>query len=411
MNSGLLWNRQMLPNGLTVLQYPRQSAMTAQLSVLIKYGSTDDGSDKIGCAHFLEHMLVGGSQKRIKLHHEIERLGGCSGFETTYESTFTWVNTFADRIAACSRVLADLLLDDKFENDKLEIERKIILNEIAEAEDDPRHKAEQALIKNLFKKNPIRNLVSGTKKEVKNLTIENIEKAHFSQYTPENMVIILTGRYYHEDANNIISYFQHRENIQLTKKQRLIEQTKPRRQMLIKRSGISQAYLSFGFRTPPARDKDTTPLSLINSILGIGESSRLFIELRERRALTYDYCSSNNTGLDYGYFVVACAVKDKLLKKTQDIIKSELKKLTTTPVIENELEKSKNSIIADIARGIDSPQELPRIMADTEQMFSNEKELSQFVEKIKQLTKHDIMETAQKYFKEENYSTAVLTPK
>ena len=109
------------------------------MSVVIKYGSNDDSDEKSGSAHFLEHMLVGGSQKRIKLHHEIEKLGGCSYFETSDEFTFSSMDVLPGKIAEASKVLSGLLFDPVFEGEKLELERKVILNEIAEARDDPQN--------------------------------------------------------------------------------------------------------------------------------------------------------------------------------------------------------------------------------------------------------------------------------
>jgi predicted Zn-dependent peptidase len=409
MNNGLIWKREVLSNGLTVLQYPNKSAMTAQLSVAVKYGSNDDETDKAGTAHFLEHMLVGGSKKRISLNHQIEQIGGCSGFEISNDSTFAWLSIFSDKIVDASKKMAQLIFDKEFDKDKLEIERKVILNEIAEISDDPRHTTEQALIKCLFPKHPIRNLISGTKKQAEKITLTDIVESHQNQYIPCNMIVILTGNY--SDANSIIEMFVDNPNCGLSKRQLHIETAKPKKIASLKKSGINQAYLSFGLRTPPARDNDTVSFSLINSILGLGESSRLFVELREKRAFTYDFTSSNNTGLDFGYFSIACVVNDAIWKQTQRIIKDELKKLVSDPVTDDELQKSKNLILGSVVRGLDDPNELPRIIADTELMFSNEKEVSKYIEKIKQLTSEDIMNVASRYFKEENYSTAILTPK
>jgi predicted Zn-dependent peptidase len=408
MNNGLTWKRDVLSNGLTVLRYPKISAMTAQLSVAIKYGSNDD-TDRTGTAHFIEHMLVGGSQKRIKLNHQVERLGGCVGFETTYDSTFISLSVLPDKIVEASEVLVELLFDKEFENEKFELERKVILNEIAEVSDDPNHTVEHSLIKCLFPKHPIRRLISGTKKQVNQLSFNDIKKSHQDHYIPRNMVVILTGNY--SKANSISEMFSVKENHGLNKRQFKIETTKPRKKASLKKSGINQAYCCLGFRTPPAQDSDTVNLSLINSILGLGESSRLFVELREKRALTYDFTSSNNTGPDYGYFLISCAVKDALWRQTRRIIGTQLKQLTNNLVPVDELQKSKNLLLGSISSGIDDPHELPRIMADIELIYSNEQELEKYLEKIKQLTSKDIMETARKYFKEENYSTAILTPK
>ena len=212
MNCSLSWERKVLSNGLTVLLYPRLSGLTAQLSVAIKYGSNDDADEKSGNAHFLEHMLVGGSKKRIKLHHEIEKLGGCSHFETSDEFTFSSMDVLSGKIAEASKILSGLLFDSTFEKDKLELERKVILNEIAEAHDDPQDLIGETLIKCLFKHHPLRKPVLGLKKTINQFTIGSIEKAHQNYYVPQNMVLILTGNFSDKDTETVLQDFQDREN-------------------------------------------------------------------------------------------------------------------------------------------------------------------------------------------------------
>ncbi len=195
MNSSLSWERRVLSNGLTVLLYPRPSRMTAQLSVAVKYGSNDDADEESGMAHFLEHVLVGGSERRIKLHHEIEKLGGCSHFETSDEVTFSSMDVLSGKIVEASKVLSGLLFDCTFEAEKFELERKVILNEIAEAHDNPSDLIGETLVKCLFKNHPLRNPVLGLKKTVNGVTVQGLEKAHQNYYVPKNMVLLLTGNF------------------------------------------------------------------------------------------------------------------------------------------------------------------------------------------------------------------------
>ncbi|MGD0406452.1 MAG: pitrilysin family protein [Candidatus Bathyarchaeia archaeon] len=412
MNRSLSWERKVLSNGLTVLLYPRLSGMTTQLSVAIKYGSNDDLPEKSGNAHFLEHMLVGGSPKRIKLHHEIEKLGGCSHFETYDEFTFSSMDTLSGKIAEASKALSGLLFDSTFEKDKLELERKVILNEIAEAHDNPQDLIRETLIKCLFKHHPLRNPVLGLKKTINQFTIDSIKKAHQNYYVPQNMILILTGNFSNKETETVLQDFQDRENNgSISRRNRKLEDSKPKKEVIIKRSGLTQAYLSFGLRTAPARDIDTPSLDLIESILGIGESSRLFVELREKRALTYDFEATNVSGLDYGYFSVSCPVGIKSLNLTQTLIHDELQKIKNYLVTKNELDKSKNLLLGDIFRSIDSSQALPRILTEMEIQFENKNALINYTNKILSLTEQNISDTANKYFQEENYSTAILTPK
>jgi predicted Zn-dependent peptidase len=412
MHSSLFWERKVLSNGLTVLFYPRPTGLTAQLSVGIKYGSSDDSKENAGRAHFLEHMIVGGSQERIKLHNQIEHLGGCSNLESSDEYTLCTVDIFSGKIAQASKILSRLLYDMSFEREKLELERKVILNEIAEADDNPRDKVTETLLKCLFKHHPVRNPVLGSKKTVNQLTLGDIEKAHQNYYTPQHMILILTGNFSTNDAKTVLQDFQNRINSNSQPKQNnKNEKNTPKKTAIIERPGITQAYLSFGFQTPPAKNPDVPTLDLIDAVLGIGESSRLFVELREKRALTYDFKSINMSGLDYGYFSVDCAVKTKALSQTQAIIRKELTKLKTHPVSQSELVKSKNLILGSIYRAIDNPRELPRILANMEIHFENEKALLDYINKIDEISEPNITEAANKYFQEENYSTVTLIPK
>ena len=412
MNGSLSWQRRILSNGLTVLLYQRPSAVTAQLSLAIKYGSNDDPEDKIGTAHLLEHMIVGGSQKRIKLHHEIERLGGASNFETSRECTFSFVDVFSERLPEASKVLSGLLFDSTFEKDKLIHEQKVTLNEIAEAYDDPRDRNEETLLKCLFKHHPVKNPILGSRKTVNQITLEAVEKTHETQYSPQNMIIVLTGKFLEKDAEKVLEDFQDREKgNSISRQLRSNEEGKPRREIIAKRSGIKQAYLSFGLRTPPAKDKDIPAIELTNAILGIGESSRLFTELREKRALTYDCGSVNVAGLDFGYLYIDCAVKPKAVEKTQSIIQYELQKLKNQKATRIDIEKSKNLIISDVFRAIDSSSQLPRVMVDSEIYFENENLLATYIDKTRSLSEEDVKEVADKYFQENNYATAIVVPK
>jgi predicted Zn-dependent peptidase len=386
--------------------------MTAQLSVAIKYGSNDDIDEKSGNAHFLEHMLVGGSQKRIKLHHKIEKLGGCSHFETSDEFTFSSMDVLSGKIAEASKVLSELLFDSTFEQDKLELERKVIQNEIAEDHDDPQELIRETLIKCLFKNHPLRNPILGLKKTINQFTIDSVEKTHQNYYVPKNMILILTGNFSNKDKETVLRDFQDRENNgSIARRTRKLEEGKPKKEVTIKKSGLTQAYMSFGFRTAPARDVDTPSLELTEALLGMGESSRLFVELREKRALTYDFDAINVSGLDYGYFSITCPVRTKSLDQTQTIIRDELQKVKNQPPSKNELDKSKNMLLGGIFRVMDNFHELPGLLAYDEIHFEDNKSLIDYINKINSLTEKDVTEVANKYFQDKNYSTAILTPK
>ncbi len=357
-------------------------------------------------------MIVGGSQERIKLNHEIERLGGISDFETANEYTFSTIDIIPEKISEAARILSLLLFDDAFNEDKLEIEYKAILNEIAEATDDPKDKISETLTKSLFRQHPVRNPICGSKKTIAQITTADLKATHRKQYIPSNMILIFTGKLIGAYVAIALSHFKDKgKQSSASKIFRQPENSKPRKEKILRTAGISQAYLCFGLRTSPAHNQDSITLDLINAILSNGESSRLFVELREKRALTYGFDSENMCGIDYGYFSIVCVAKPKYIVQTREIIKKELEGIKNNPVASDELEKSKNLLLSDILRLMDDPIESVRTIAVKEILFSNEKALANYTKIIKTLTKEDILSTANKYFKEDNYSTVTLLPR
>ena len=190
MTTGMFWRRDVLPNGLRVLSFPRQSANTTQCSVAVEFGLVQEPEENAGVAHFLEHMLAGGSTKRIKLSRCIEDSGGILDFYTDHEHMMSTMDVMPEELTEASQVISELLFDTDFEEEKLRRERKIILNELAQALDDPTERVEELLIKSLFKNHPVRRPVGGFPKTVEQLTLDQLSNAQSANYVPQNMILI-----------------------------------------------------------------------------------------------------------------------------------------------------------------------------------------------------------------------------
>jgi zinc protease len=127
--------------------------------------------------------------------------------------------------------------------------------------------------------------------------------------------------------------------------------------------------------------------------------------------LTYDVSADHNKGLDFGFFNINCAVKEKNSAKTKTLIFKELTKLKTTAVSNDELERNKNLIVAGILRSMDRSQDALEIITYLEMQYKSEKSLGDYISKIKAISADNIINAANFYFKEDNLSTVLLTPK
>ena len=411
MTTGIFWRRKVLPNGLTVLLFPRESANTTQLSVAVKYGSNQEPEEIAGSAHFLEHMLAGGSTKRIELSRSVENSGGVLDFYTDHEHMMSTMDILPEELPGASQILSELLFNTEFEEEKFRRERKIILNELAQTLDDPTERVEELLMKSLFKNHPVRRPVGGYPKTVKQLTLKKLSDAQSSNYVPQNMILVLAGNFSEKTKEDILKNFENKAAKKEPPKNSFLPETgRPNAFVVKKKTGIAQSYLSIGARTVATNHRDTATIDVLSAILGGGTSSRLFVELRETNALTYDVNSDNNKGIDFGFFSIDCVVKEKNLAKAESLILKELSKFRTEKVATDELEKGKNLICAEILRGMDNPHEMSEIIAYMEIQFRSERALEDYVGKIKAVSSEDLIDAANIYLKEDCFSTVILKP-
>ncbi len=386
--------------------------MTAQLSIAIGYGSNFETEDSAGMAHFLEHLIAGGSARRIALSRSIEQMGGYADFSTANEDTMIITDIIPDKIGKTSKTLLNLVCDLEFEEEKVESERKIILHEIAEIEDNPWATLDELLRKSLFKNHPIRRPVLGFRKTVNKLTLSMLEEAHQTQYIPQNMILLLTGKFSEKDIKTICQDFGDLKKVHLDLNQAIhIENGKHQKEAKKEKTGISQSYLSIGLKTTHAKHPDIPALDVIDTIMGAGASSRLFIELREKRAYAYSVESGHNYGSDYGYFHIDCAIEIKHFEETRKLVYKEIAKLRNEKVSENELNKAKDMIAGSILRTLDSPVDFPETLVNMEIQFGNENALQNYLDKVKTLSTNDIADAANKYLTENNLAVASVSPK
>jgi predicted Zn-dependent peptidase len=412
MNNNMIWQRKELPNGLRLLQLPRKSSNTTQLSFAVEYGSNQDPEEQSGAAHFIEHMLAGGSTRRIELSRSVENTGGILDFFTDHEHTMSIMDVLPEQLHNVYTIIDKLFFSSEFEMEKFNQERRIILHEISEVLDDPMEKLEEFLLESLFNNHPVRRPVLGFPKTIKQLSLDQLKVAKQENYVPQNMILVLAGKFSDKDSEMVLEKFEKkRADKQFPKKQQPIEANKPKPLVIRKKAGITQTYLSIGARTVCSTHEDAPTLDLVSTLLGGGTSSRLFIQLREKNALTYSINSDHNKGLDFGFFSISCAVKEKNAVKTEALILKELIKLKTGDVSVDELERYKNLIVAGLLRGMDRSQDALEIITYLEMQYKSEKSLEDYISKIKAVSADSIINAANFYFNEDNLSIVLLKPK
>lgn len=410
MSNILSWERTVLANGLRILRLPRASDSTVRLCFAVEYGSNNDSPEKSGLAHFLEHLLVGGSKRRIQSLRKIERLGGFLDCMTTPEYTIIISHFLPEEFLQVSGILSEISFDRDFQIFHFRKEKKVVLEEVNEIFDDPWKRIDQMVRESLFRKNPIMKPPCGIHETVDRLSLETVMKTHQANYVPNNMILVLTGKYREKDLQKAQhDFWEHCSSGSESERPPFLEDAKPVEQNKIaKRTGLSQTYFAVGVKTVPRKHQDSSTLDTINFAMGATESSRLFRELREKRGLAYSVGSYHTQGSDYGYFVTLAAVKKRNLDKALKLVQSELLKLRIQEMSNTELNTAKVMLKGDVIRSFDSPTDCPNLLVEAEIMFHNKNSIIDYLERVKSVSKSEVTDVADKYLCDENLATVVL---
>jgi len=395
-----------LPNGLTII-YNEKKRDSVVVEVMIKVGSNNEAVDKQGLSHFLEHMLFEGTEKRPttrEITNKIESIGGEFNAYTTNERTCVYIKVLKKHYPKAVEILADILQNSLFKEEQVTKEKNIVLREIDLINDEPSYYQWLLLQKNLFHKHPCRNPTYGRKNVIKSLTREKV-KSYFSKYyIPNNMVISVVG-----DIPNwkkeIAKQFVFKKGTPI-KKMNVTEPKSTKNLIKTEKKKNSSTYTVIGFKTCPRTNPEICTLEIINSILGRGQSGRIFTELRSKRGLAYDVGTQNISEATFGYFAIYATIMKKNLPLVKTLILAELANLQN--ITAKDLSEAKTYIEGNYLLEMEDSQKVADQLLAWE-LVKDARMMQEYLRKIKHVTLPEVKRVAKQYFK--NYTMIVLEGK
>jgi predicted Zn-dependent peptidase len=330
--------RSVLDNGLRVVTSTLPHTRSASISFFVGAGSRYETDQQAGVSHFLEHMLFKGTPRRPtprEIAEEIEGIGGIMNAATDKELTVYWCKVGHQHFARAFDVMADNLRNSIFEPVEIEKERQVIFDELAMTEDSPGELVGLLIDETLWPDQALGRDIGGSHESVAGLDRETMRGYLAQQYVPDNCVLAVAGNVRHEQVLDAA----HEQLGEWPKEtfgtwQRAIGgQSSPRVRLRAKRT--EQAHLAIGLPAYGADHPDRFALDILNTVLGDGMSSRLFLEVRERLALAYDVSSYVNRFLDTGSLVVGASVEPKRAVETVKVVVQQLQLMCeSVPVVE-----------------------------------------------------------------------------
>ena len=325
-----MYDKTTLENGLRIVTATLPHTRSVSINFFVGAGSRYETDEVAGISHFVEHMLFKGTERRPtprEIAETIEGVGGIMNAGTDKELTVYWCKVPSAHFARTLDVLADNLRHSRFEPKEVEKERAVIIEELHMIEDNPGDLVGVLIDEVLWPDQPLGRDIAGSEATVKGITREGMLDYLGRQYVPANTVLSVAGNVTHEqvvkeatrllgDWENVSfgSWFPAKDG-----------QTEPR--VAFKTKKTEQVHLCLGVPGLSALHPDRYTLDVLNSILGEGMSSRLFLEVREKRGLAYDVHSYVSHFQDTGAAVVSAGVDPRKLEQTVAAVLEELERL------------------------------------------------------------------------------------
>lgn len=416
-----------LDNNLPVILIDTKAFPSITTMILVGAGSRYENKKNNGIAHFFEHMAFKGSETypdAFTISSTIDRLGGVFNAFTSKDHTGYWVKSPNTHFEKVIDVLSDMILHPKLLQEEIDREKGVIVEEINMYEDMPSRKVSDIFDDLLFDGHPLSYEIAGSAETVTSFTRDTFTEYMNTYYHPHNAVIVVAGGLTqavdpHSNKTKSLSTYldliskkfsnwqpQEKHSIDIFKD----KQDTP--ELVIKYKKTEQAHFCLGFKAFSFRDDRRQVLSVLSAILGGGMSSRLFMEVRERRGLCYYISTGRDLYEDTGYIVTQAGVtnnKEKL-QESINVVLAEHKKIANGEVTEEEVDKAKEMIKGRFLLSIEDSHDIASVVGTKYLLDEKIVYPDETIQRINAVTREQVIALAKELFVENKLNVAVIGP-
>ena len=403
--------RYVLHNGVRVLvqEYPSSEVVAVQLWV--RAGGRDEAPTELGLAHYLEHMLFKGTTTRPKgfVERDVEGVGGRVNAGTSQDFTYYHAVLPASRAVPTIEMFADMSVNSALDETELELEKKVVIEEMRLSEDAPQRFLVRQLYGMVFDSHPYGRSVLGTPEIIQKLTRDTLLAFYRRHYVPESFTLVVVGPV--KPAEILQAAERTLGRLPRSGFQRL-PQSMPTTLMPKKTEAQrpeALAYLGMGWLGPKLDHADTPAVDLLVSILGEARSSRLPQSLRERLGLV------NSVRADYqaleaaGAIMVTAQLEAQNLDRVESGILSEIRRVRDQGVTDDELRRAITRAEAEHAFRSETAEGRAWLLGRAETVWRLSEELA-YIDRLRSVTPDQIRFAARRYLDLERYERLAFVP-
>lgn len=408
-----MFHKITLSNGLRIITVPNKNSQSATVMVLVGAGSKYENKVNNGISHFTEHLFFKGTKKRPQakdIAETLDKIGGSYNAFTSKEWTGYFAKVEKSHFELALDWVSDIFLHSLLPAKETEKERGVIIEEINMTLDTPMRYVSDLWEELLYGDQPAGWQIIGPKENILKLKRGDFVSFINKHYSSKNTIVAIAGNFSEKDIIRVVQrYFK---NISSGKPEEKIEtiqrQEKPK--VLVHYKPTDQSHVCLGARGFAIGDQQRYAQELLAVILGGNMSSRLFLEVREKKGLAYYIHTSDETYTDTGYLVTQAGVPNSKADEAAALILKEYKKIKDRGVGYEELKKAKDYFKGVLALSLEASDAQAIFFASQELLEGKILTPKEKYEKIDKITAEDVQKAAREIFQPKNLNLALIGP-
>jgi len=396
--------RTVLPGGVRVLVEEVPGAPSVSIAASVAVGSRDESGVHFGSTHFLEHLLFKGTGSRNQKDISIafDSVGGTANAATAKEYTSYYARVQNSALPLALDVIIDMFTSAKLENSDFDIEKTVILEELAMNEDDPEDVAHEALAENLLPSHELGRPIGGTEQTIKAVSRDSVFEYYKTHYIPSNLVITVAGGVSTERVLELVGIELAKVGWDLPgktpnpRRAQFDEVLDPAKPFAFIDKDVSQANILLGYQSIRGAGEQRYALGIMNTILGGGMSSRMYQQIREERGLAYSTYSYQQGYADAGYFGLYAGSNPEHAAEVIGLMKDCFSSIANDGVLQSEYDLALGNITGGLALRYESSMARMNRLLSAEIGTGEYLSVAEVMERFKAVTLPEIQLIAQK---------------
>ncbi|MBD2448744.1 insulinase family protein [Nostoc sp. FACHB-152] len=408
--------KTVLENGLTVLTKEVHTAPVVSVQMWYKVGSRNEEPGVNGIAHQLEHMMFKGTKNRpVQFGRLFSALGSDSNAFTSYDQTAYYGTVESDKLKALLVLEADRMQNSLINAEQLASEKRVVISELQGYENSPEYRLNRAVMRSLFPNHAYGLPVGGTKADVENFQVEQVQKYYRDFYTPDNAVLVIVGDFQTtktlETVKELFGKLPNSKQVTVNSKQPVHPTPhSPLPTPLVIREPGAAAMYQVVYPLPDLNHPDIPALEVMDYILTEGRNSRLYQALVES-GLASEVSASVASLRDAGWYELLVTADDHQdLKKIETVLQRAIANLAQKGVKPEEIARAKTQLeAATILSNRDITSQAMQLGND-EITAGDYRYTNRYLDAVRQVTAADIVKVVNKYLKPEARVVGLFQP-